>query len=242
MVEGTARALIILLLGASLLACTGTGRRSDSPRREPGKEVRKEVRKDSSSSTDRQVHVDLIQRMLDQQQFYAALAHVQQMQREGSNSDQLRYLEAEARRQLGQYNAAEALYRGLLRSKLAADAYHGIGLLYATRDMNMAIANLREATRLDPTDASSRNDLGYALLKMRRYPEALAELATAVELDPSNEKARNNFLLLLMVKGDEVNVRRVVAQAAVPPETVARLRRDAQAMQVRPATGQGVKR
>lgn len=236
--DSITRALMILLLGASLAACAEPTRRTDSPRRAPAKEVRNEP----VNSTDRQVHVDLIQRMLDQQQYYAALAHVQQMQRDGRNTEQLRYLEAEARRELGQYTPAETLYRGLLRSKLAADAYHGLGLLYATRDMNRAIANLREATRLDPTDASSRNDLGYALMKMRRYTEAWPELATAVELDPANDKARNNLLLLLMVKGDEAGVRRMVTQAAVPMETVTRLRRDARAMQVRPATGQGVKR
>src|SRR3546814_6584484 len=85
--------------------------------------------------------------MLNQQQYYAALAHIQQQQRVSGNNDQLRYLEAEAHRQLGQASQAEALYRGLLNGKLAADAYHGLGLLYARRDLGASVQYLREATR-----------------------------------------------------------------------------------------------
>ena len=225
------RAIVLTLaaLAMSLAGCAEPGVRGETPRGE------------SQSTTDRAMHLDLIRRMLDQQQYFAALAHIQQQQVSGRNTDELRYFEAEARRELGQFTAAEALYRGLLHGRLAAKAYHGLGLLYASRDMNMAIANLREATRRNPTDAASRSDLGYALLKARRYSEAQPELATAVELDPGSDKARNNLLLLLMVKGDETGVRRMVAAAAIAPETVSRLRRDAQAMQAR-TPGPGVKR
>src|SRR3546814_3712596 len=86
------------------------------------------------AATDESVNIDLIRKMLNQQQYYAALAHIQQQQRVSGNNDQLRYLEAEAHRQLGQASQAEALYRGPLNGKLAANAYHGLGLLYASRD------------------------------------------------------------------------------------------------------------
>src|SRR3546814_12349578 len=98
--------------------------------------------------------------MLNQQQYYAALAHIQQQQRVSGNNDQLRYHEADAHRQLGQASQAEALYRGLLNGKLAADAYHGMGLLYARRDIGASVPCLGEAPGRNPTDLGWRNDLG----------------------------------------------------------------------------------
>ena len=216
------RSIAALLMMALLSACAGPSVRSD-------KAVAGQL-----ATTDRAVYLDLIRKMLDQQQYYAALAHIQQQQAAGQNNDDLRYLEAEARRQLGQFTAADTLYRSLLRSPRAVDAYHGLGLLYAPRNLGAAIANLREATRRAPADASARNDLGYALLQARRFSEARLELATAVELDPGSEKARNNLLLLLMVLRDEATVQRLIQQSAVPADTVARLRRDALALRSPP--------
>lgn len=223
------RLLVAVLLLCLLGGCAGMENRSSAASRSSGE------------STDREIHLDLIRRMLDQQQYFAALAHIQQQQLKVGNSIELRYLEAEARRELKQFAEADALYRGLLGTSLAAKAYHGLGLLYAPRDLPFAIANIREATRREPTNASARNDLGYALMRARRFRDAMPELATAVELDPASSKARNNLLLLLIITGDEARVQRIVREAAVPADVVARLRRDAQGFKTRPA-GTGVKR
>lgn len=184
----------------------------------------------AGAEVDRELYGQLIRSMLDQGQYYAALAHVQQRQRSGGDRTELRYLEAEARRGLGQVAAADALYQGLLKTSYAARAYHGLGLLHAGHDLGRAIGYLREAARRAPTDADVRNDLGYALLRARRDDEALLELATAVELAPEAEKARNNLILLLIVRGDEAAVKRMAGEAAVPAETMARLRRQAAAL------------
>jgi len=218
----------VLAAVALLGACAGTGGRDN-------------VLVAADEATDKAMHLDLIRKMLDQQQYYAALAHIEQQQRATGNNDQLRYLEAEARRQLGQTTAAESLYRGLLQGRLAGKAYHGLGLLYASRNLATSVQYLGEAARRNPTDAKIRNDYGYALLRASRYREALPELSTAVELDPASERPRNNLLLLLMVMRDETRVQQVINEAGVPAETVARLRRNAQAMQARKA-GTGVKK
>lgn len=182
----------------------------------------------------REVYSDLIRGMLKQRQFYAALAHIQEQQRAlgGAPPAELRLLEAEARRELGQHAHSERLYRGLLTSAYDAEAYHGLGLLYAPRDLDQAVGHLRQAVQRRPTSVEARNDLGYALMLAGRYTEALPEFATAIELDPAGDKARNNLVILLLLTGDEAGVKRVTAEAQLPAETLARLRKQAQSLKV----------
>lgn len=174
-----------------------------------------------------EIHVDLIRQMLDRGQYYAALAHIEDQKRIGG-SDQLTLLEGDARSQLGQRVQAEALYRSLLRSRYAPQAYHGLGLLYATTDLDSAIRNLRDAVERAPTDVDFRNDLGYALMEAGRYTEAMTELSTAAELAPTQMKSRNNLIELMMLVGNEDAVQRLARGAAVTPEKMQDLREGAQ--------------
>ncbi|HEY0973475.1 MAG TPA: tetratricopeptide repeat protein [Solimonas sp.] len=219
-----ARVLMLCLL---LGGCASGGSSTD-----PGR-----VPAASSREVDVAVHADLIRGMLAQNNNYAALAHIQDQQRRTGNTAELRYLEAEARRRLGQIAEAEALYRGLLRSDLSAQAYHGLGLLYATGNLGQSIVYLREAAKRRPTDADVRSDLGFALLRAGQYDASLAELATAVELDAANTKARNNLLLLLMTTGDEAGVKRVAADTGIDNPTLTRLRKQAQSLRGAKAAG-----
>lgn len=178
---------------------------------------------------DRQVHLDLIRRMLEQNQNYAALAHIQALQAQG-NDNQLRLLEADTRRKLGQNASAQALYTALLPTAYAAPAYHGLGLITAQTDPAQSLDYLRRAVRLQPTSIEMRNDLGYALMLARRYPEAMTELSTAVELDPQGSKSRNNLVILMILMRDEASVQRLVREAQIDAATLADLRRRAQSI------------
>lgn len=213
------RALLQAVLVAGTLLCGACA----SPQRAGGDT--------QALSVDREVYADLIRGMLDEGQYYAALAHVQQRQRSGGGDvELLRYFEAEARRGLKQLPEAHALYAGLLKSRLAPQAYHGLGLLHAATDIRRAVAYLQEAATRAPTDAEIRNDLGYALMRAGAYDAAMMELSTAAELKPDSDKARNNLLLLLLLRGDEAGVQRLTQEAAIPPQTVQRLREQARAL------------
>lgn len=183
------------------------------------------------------VHADLIRRMLDQDQNYAALAHTQARVRLSGSSPEFSLLEAEARRKLGQTEEAKAVYRQLLKGPYVAEAYHGLGLISAATDLKTAVWQLQQSVQRRPADARIRNDLGYALMVAGRYREALPELATAVELEaPSgSDKARNNLVLLMLLTGDEASARQVVQQSGMTPETLAGLRRQAQSLARKPA-------
>ncbi len=215
------RPVLAGLLLLILCACAGPTR--------VGGTADSEVR-ERSGGDDGAVHMDLIRGMLAKQQYYAALAHIEDQQRASGSTRELRLLEAEARRKLGQAPQAEKIYKELLRTQYDADAEHGLGLLYASRDLNIAVQHLRLAVQRRPTDVVFRNDLGYALMVSGRYKEALPELATAGELDQSNQLSRNNLITLLLITKDEARAKQVARNSGVSDEELAGLRRKAQSL------------
>ena len=170
------------------------------------------------------VHTDLIRKMLLQQQYYAALAHIDEQRNRVGNRPELESLRAEALAALGDREAAESAYQALLRGRYAADAHHGLGLLYVDLEPYTALRHLRRAVTMRPTSARFRNDLGYALMRQGRLGEAQRELATAVELEPGNRRWANNMILLLLVQGQAEAAARMARQAGVSRDILGQLR------------------
>lgn len=219
-------ALPVTLLAAVLLAaCNSPQARHDPPQPDGIDDKPLHLKNE-------EIHVDLIQQMLDKGQYYAALAHIEDAKRAGA-SEQLRLLEADARRHLNQQAQAEALYRGLLGTQYAAQAYHGLGVLYTDTDLDGAIGNLQRAVERAPTNADFRNDLGYALMTAGRYTESMPQLSTAAELAPAQTRFRKNLIILMILIGNEGAAQRLGQESAVPPEGMRQLRESAQAIRNR---------
>lgn len=218
----TIRFLCMLLVCTSFLvlgACAGPSRVGD------GSSVR-----ERSNADDGVVHTDLIRGMLAKKQYYAALAHIEDEKRTSGSTRELKLLEADARRKLGQGLQAEKIYKELLGTEYDGDAEHGLGLIYASRDLNSAVQHLRLAVQRRPTEGTFRNDLGYALMVSGRYKEALPEFATAVELDQNNQLSRNNLITLLLITKDETRAKQVARDSGVSDDELAGLRRKAQSL------------
>lgn len=209
------KSILTMALALMLTACA-------TPRAKPATGIEAEAAQ--------QMHVEAVRGLLEQNQNYAALAHVQQAQVGRAGSPVLRYYEAEALRRLQRTQSAEAIYRELLKTPLAAQGYQGLGLLMANSNPAAAAGHFRQAARLAPTDPGIRNDLGYALMLAGRYPEALAEFSTAAELAPGDERSANNLIVLMILMNDETSVRRLVADAGVEAARLAELRRQAQSL------------
>jgi Flp pilus assembly protein TadD len=218
------RVVLLSLFLIVLAGCAGPTRVSDGSRSN-APSVR-----ERNGADDSDVHTDLIRGMLEKQQYYAALAHIEDQKRASGGTRELKLLEAETRRKLGQSLPAEKLYKELLTTEYDGDAQHGLGLLYAARDLNGAVQHLRLAVQRRPTDVLFRNDLGYALMVSGRYKEALPELATAVELDQTGQLSRNNLIMLLLLTKDEARARQVARDSGVSDDELAGLRRKTQSM------------
>jgi Flp pilus assembly protein TadD len=210
-------ALFVVLLAGGLLLSACAGPRALQ-------EAERNIELASGPQADAEVYSDLIQGMLDQQQFYAALAHIEQMRIESGDRPALGLFEGRALYGLGLMGQAEAAYRRLLRGPLDAEAHHGLGLVLSGSQPDRAIEHLTLAVRGRPTNVRMRNDLGFALTQAGRYRDARLQLATAVELAPDDNRARNNLVLLLLASGDEAGARSVARDAGIDERRLAQMR------------------
>jgi Flp pilus assembly protein TadD len=182
----------------------------------------------ADSAPSKQIYTDLVREMIAQGRFYAALAHIEELQKTGGPREELLLLHAQVLAKLDRKDQAEHEYKQLLSSPFEGEARHGLGLLYTQKNYKLGLQYLREAARLRSTDANIRNDYGYALLMGGQYPEARLQLATAFELDSAADKYRNNYVLALLLLKDEAELQRVRRVSDVSERVLQNLRAQAQ--------------
>lgn len=182
----------------------------------------------SASTPAKQLHTDLVREMIAQGRYYAALAHIEELQKTGGPREELLLLHAQVLSKLDRKDQAEQEYKQLLNSAFEGEARHGLGLLYAAKNYSLGLQYLRQAAGLRPTDPEIRNDYGYALLMGGQYPEARLQLATAYELDSGVDKHRNNYVLALLLFRDEAEIKRVRQRSDLSDKILQNLRAQAQ--------------
>lgn len=210
---------IIVVMGLS--ACVGN---RVSPSRAGGATL-DEARGPNENA---KLYTDLIRQLIAQDRLYAALAHLQAREQEFGVTDELRLLRADILRKMDDTAGAQTLYEQLLKTSYAAEANHGLGLIYARDDIGRGTEYLRRAVKQAPTNAQMRNDLGYALLRQGHTGEARVQLTTAYQLDQNNELNRNNYILLLLVEGETRQANQVAASSQVPAGVMDELRAEAE--------------
>jgi Flp pilus assembly protein TadD len=184
------------------------------------KDTRPDIAADAgAAATDNQaMYLDLIAQMQQQGAYFASLAHVQAFRKQYGNPPLLRRLEADALRETGQSDAAERAYRGLLSGAQAAAAWHGLGLIAASKN-NFAEADqaLSRAVDLDPVNVSYLGDQGFARLRAGAWNGARTPLAKAAELAPGNLKAVSNLILWSLLTGQPDQAEAMMQHAKLPP-------------------------
>lgn len=198
-----------------------------------GASTREQANPTASASTaikageDEELHLKMVQEMLDKRLYHAALAHLQALEsKKGKLTNNGRYLRAEALRRIQRLTEARALYRSLLDTPLAALGHHGLGLIAAENndDLEAAVLHFTRATELRPVDARIRNDLGYALLLQGAFDEARFQLTTALELGGDEKRTQRNLLLLHHARGEPAEARRLAEHFAIEPNEAEHLR------------------
>ncbi len=184
--------------------------------------------KEEPSPTDN-VALGGIEQTLRNDKAHAALAQLDAL---GNTLPQAQLLKAEALRRIGRTTESKKHYERLLNSCLAGQAHHGLGLLLtATGEPIKSLSHLQSARDLLPTDASIRNDLGYAFLLRRDMEAARFELMTSVQLSPDLIKARHNLYLLAALEKQDGVMQSMAGQWAFDAGTEARLKEAARRLQ-----------
>lgn len=196
---------------------------------------------------DRATYLGLIAQMQQRNLYYASLAHIDVFEQRWGSTPESSLLRADALRETGQTDAAQAKYSDLLNTPMAAQAYHGLGLLAGKAgNPDLAIQHLLKAEQLNPIDANVLNDLGYAWLLKRQIAQARIPLMKAAELDAQNPRVWNNLMLYLLLDGQANQAEALMNQRQIPQ--AARLKIQEQAFRLAastnstdsPATGQPV--
>lgn len=166
---------------------------------------------------EQELALNLAKDMATEGRSHAALAHLQALP---SGLPEVRLRQARIYRSLGRSEAAP-LYQSLLGTCLAAEGHHGLGQLAAARgDQREALAKLRQAVDLAPTDAKVRNDLGLVLLREGRVDDARFEFLTALELGEGDTLPAQNLLSLLFYEEQYQQAAELVSRLRLPAEVV----------------------
>ncbi|MGR8931868.1 MAG: tetratricopeptide repeat protein [Gammaproteobacteria bacterium] len=189
-------------------------------------------------TTEQRTYLELIYKMEMQGQYYAALAHVDELEKK-AESPQTFYLRAEALRQLGRLEEAEKFYQLLLGGCMTGYGLHGLGLL-ATESgrLDEAETYLKHACRERPTDSNIHNDYGMVLLLRNRYEPARKEFLTALQLDRNNHLPINNLLVLMLLEGRQNEAVEFADSQGVKAEDLDKLQLRAQKLKWRSTSEQ----
>jgi Flp pilus assembly protein TadD len=184
------------------------------------------------------MYLALIDRMQSQGLFYASLAHIDAYEKQYGSTPDTILLRADALRQTAQAQGSADSYTKLLNTPLAARGYRGLGLLAGVAgEFAKASEELDAATRLQPTDALTLSDLGYARLRLGDVAGARVPLMKAAELAQDNPKILSNFALFLLAEGQAAAAQGLIAQQKFSPEVQQAIRADAQRIAVAAAQG-----
>lgn len=181
-----------------------------------------------------ELQLNLAREMLDNGRAHAALANLETLP---PNSLEVRESKALALRRIGDPKA-RIVYEGLLGTCKAAEAHHGLGQI-AMRGGNTVEAEreLREAARLQPTNSSLRNDLGYVLLRRGDMEKARFEFITAMELNEHDKLPATNLLSVMFIQGENSEASRLIQSVGLSADQVRAAQDQAKDLRpVRPAS------
>jgi len=167
-----------------------------------GRALAAEASGTEATGSTRQLYLVLIQQARKDGRQRAALAFLDDFDRQYPGDRESRFLRINCLLDLGQTDQAEAALAQISASDRSAEAFAVRGHVLAAQGNWLAAAEqYRAAQRVRPADALASNALGYALLRGGEPAQAVEALKAARDLAPGNEVVRNNLALALTMAG-----------------------------------------
>ncbi|WP_313439446.1 tetratricopeptide repeat protein [Novosphingobium sp.] len=170
-----------------------------------------------ASGSTRQLYLVLIQQARKDGRQRAALAFLDDFDRQYPGDRESRILRINCLLDLGQTEGAAAALAQIPTADRSAEAQAVRGHVLAAQGQWPAAAEqYRAALRASPADPLIGNALGYALLRGGDATQAVEALKAARDLAPGNDVVRNNLALALTVAGRRGEVDALLATVRNP--------------------------
>jgi len=118
--------------------------------------------------------------------------------------------------------AASEYAEGLRRSPSDVDLLTAASLnQQSLGQWDSAMVTLTRAVKLDPRSLVTGRRLGFTLLRLRRYPEAIATTERTLALAPDNLALIENRIMIELAKGDLASARSILAAGAARTDPTA---------------------
>lgn len=165
-----------------------------------------------SSAHLQSLNLQLIEKMEAEKKWYAAISYLDRYRQSFPASDQGDLLRAKALAATGSTEKAQHYFRKVLGGALAAQGYQGLGLLSAQEGQRQAaIHYFAEASRHDPINADILNNLGFAYLQNKNWPQAKVALFRAGELAPGDARIWSNVALYYLLRNETYQAQEVIS-------------------------------
>lgn len=152
---------------------------------------------------EREVHLTLIRKMIQQGNTYAALAHLDAYAKKWGADTPSQRLRADSLRKTQQYDKAEAIYKTLLNQTQSSESWYGLGRVSIEKgDLPGSVPRLEKAIQQDPLYVEAYSDLGLVYLLMNNKQQAYDTLMKASQLSQNDPKIMANLALWGLVYQD----------------------------------------
>lgn len=144
----------------------------------------------------------------------AALAYLDDFDRQYPGDPAARLLRINSLLDIGQVDAAEAALAAMPGNPKSADISAAQGHVEAARGhWSQAVSHYQAASAQRPADPLLRNAVGYALLRAGSIDAAIEQLRGAVDLAPGDAVIRNNLILAFALGGRQGDAAAAIAQS-----------------------------
>lgn len=160
--------------------------------------------KQAKGEQEKAIHLGLVQKMIDQNNGYAALAHLDSYDKKWGADLKSRLLRADALRKTGQFDQAEQAYQSLLgTTDNQGQVWYGLGKISIEKGkLNAAEVRLEKAVQIDPLKIEAYTDLGLVYLLDGKKDLSYNALMKASELSNQDPKILANLALWGLVFND----------------------------------------
>lgn len=155
---------------------------------------------------EKNLHLKLVQTMIEQENAYAALAHLDAYDQKWGSDRPSKQLRADSLRKTSQLDQAELIYKSLLGGQdqgKSGAVWYGLGKVAIERgDLRGAATRLEKAVQVDPLNTKAYSDLGLVYLLEGQKEPAYNTLMKANQLASGDSNVMANLALWGLVFDD----------------------------------------